>query len=232
VPLERASVSREDYLKAILEMEQEGMIPISVRLSESLRVTPPAVTAALKRLSRDGLAMLDRHGRIRLSAKGAREAESLVVRHRLAEKLLTEVLGMEWSKVHEEAEKLEHAISPELEKHLLKFFGNGGNCPHGNPLYGGLAALKKGMGAIQLSQVTPPAGVEVLRVNEDRGLLEFLSSLAVFPGTRLRLRSLGYDGTMVLTKGRKTIHLSEKARAQIWVRVLFPNPTLPSKSHS
>src|SRR6266404_9156651 len=143
VPLERASVSREDYLKAILEMEQEGMVPISARLSESLRVTPPAVTAALKRLSRDGLTMVDRRGRIRLTAKGAREAESLVVRHRLAERLLTEVLGMEWSKVHEEAEKLEHAISPELEKHLLQFFGKDGNCPHGNPLFGGLAELKK-----------------------------------------------------------------------------------------
>jgi DtxR family Mn-dependent transcriptional regulator len=222
VPLERASVSREDYLKAILEMEQEGLIPIGVRLSESLRVTPPAVTAALKRMTRDGLAMVDRHGRIRLTSKGAREAESLVVRHRLAEKLLTEVLGMEWSKVHEEAEKLEHAISPELEKHLLKFFGNGGACPHGNPLYGGLAALRKNLGAIRLNEVAPPAGVEVLRVNEDKGLLEFLSSLAVFPGTRLRIRSLSYDGTMVLTKGRKTIHLSESARSQIWVRRITP----------
>jgi DtxR family Mn-dependent transcriptional regulator len=222
VPLERASVSREDYLKAILEMEQEGLIPIGVRLSESLRVTPPAVTAALKRLTRDGLALVDRHGRIRLTSQGAREAESLVVRHRLAEKLLTEVLGMEWSKVHEEAEKLEHAISPEVEKHLLKFFGNGGNCPHGNPLYGGLAALRKNLGAIRLSEVAPPAGVEVLRVNEDKGLLEFLSSLAIFPGTRLRIRSLSYDGTMVLTKGRKIIHLSESARAQIWVQRLTP----------
>ena len=74
MPLERASVSREDYLKAILEMEQDGLIPISARLSESLQVTPPAVTAALKRMSRDGVAMVDRHGRIRLTSKGAREA--------------------------------------------------------------------------------------------------------------------------------------------------------------
>jgi hypothetical protein len=64
--------------------------------------------------------------------------------------------------------------------------------------------------------------VEVLRVNEDKGLLEFLSSLAIFPGTRLRIRSLSYDGTMVLTKGRKIIHLSESARAQIWVQRLTP----------
>lgn len=217
VPLERANVSREDYLKAILEMEQEDMVPISARLSESLRVTPPAVTAALKRMIRDGLVNVDRRGRIRLSPKGAKEAESLVVRHRLAEKLLTEVLGMEWSKVHQEAEKLEHAISPELERHLLKFFGNGGTCPHGNPLYGGLAELKKTHGAVRLSEVVPPATVEVLRVNEDKGLLEFLSTLAVFPGTRLRIRRIAYDGTMVLTKGRRIIHLGSSASNQIWV---------------
>jgi DtxR family Mn-dependent transcriptional regulator len=218
VPLERASVSREDYLKGILEMEQEGMVPISARLSESLRVTPPAVTAALKRMSRDGVAAVDKQGRIRLTPKGQREAESLVVRHRLAEKLLTEVLGMEWSKVHEEAEKLEHAISPELEKHLLQFFGKGGNCPHGNPLFGGLAELKR-QGAVRLSEVAPPADVEVLRVKEDKGLLEFLSSLEVFPGTKLKVRSVSYDGTMELTKARKILHLSESAGSRIWVRI-------------
>ncbi len=218
MPLERTSVSREDYLKAILEMEQEGMVPISARLSETLQVTPPAVTAAVKRMVRDGVALVDGRGRIRLTAKGAREAESLVVRHRLAEKLLTEVLGMEWSKVHDEAEKLEHAISPELERHLLKFFGDGGNCPHGNPLFGGLAVLKRKQGAVRLSDVAPPESVEVLRVKEDQGLLEFLSSLHIFPGTKLRLKRLEYDGTMVISKGRKIIHLSDSVRSRIWVR--------------
>ena len=220
MPLGRSSVSREDYLKAIREMQQEGLAPISARLSEMLRVTPPAVTAALKRMARDGYVGVDRQGRIRLTSKGVREAESLVVRHRLAEKLLTEVLGMKWSTVHDEAEKLEHAISPELERRLLKFFGRGANCPHGNPLFGGLARLKRTRGAIRLSEVIPPVNVEVLRVQEDKGFLEFLSSLVIFPGTNLKARSVGYDRTMVLRNGRKLVHLSEAATSRIWVSVI------------
>lgn len=216
----RTSVSQEDYLKAIREMQQEGHEPISARLSEDLLVTPPAVTAALKRMARDGFVRVDRTGRIRLTSKGARVADSLVVRHRLAEKLLTEVLGVEWSKVHVEAEKLEHAISPELERHLLKYFGRGARCPHGNPLFGGLARLKRKRSAIQLSQVRAPARVEVLRVHErDIQFLEFLSRLAIFPGTLLKVRSVSYDRTMTIQKGRKLMHLSEAATSRIWVRV-------------
>lgn len=217
----RNSVSREDYLKVIREMQQEDLLPISARLSEELHVTPPAVTAALKRMSRDGYVKVNRDGRIHLTSKGARLADSLVVRHRLAEKLLTEVLGMNWARVHEEAEKLEHAISPELERHLLKYFGRDGHCPHGNPLYGGLRRLKHTRGALQLSRVHPPARVEVLRVHElDVRFLEFLSSLALYPGTRLKIRSVSYDRTMAIENGRNIMHLSEAATSRIWVRVI------------
>lgn len=216
----RTSVSLEDYLKAIREMQQEGLQPISARLSEELHVTPPAVTAALKRMSRDGYARVNRRGHIHLTRKGARVADSQVVRHRLAEKLLTEVLGMKWSKVHEEAEKLEHAISPELERHLLKYFGRHAQCPHGNPLYGGLARLKRTKRAVRLSEVTPPARVHVLRVYEyDKNFLEFLATLGIFPETRLKVRRVGYDRTMVIQNGRKTMHLSEAATSRIWVSV-------------
>src|SRR3990172_8454531 len=108
---QRSSVSQEDYLKAILEMEQEDQVPNGARLSDELGVTPPAVTAALKRMARHG-----------------------TPRHQLAEKLLVEVLGMSWTRVHDEAEKPEHAISPELEELLLKHFGADTTCPHGAPL--------------------------------------------------------------------------------------------------
>ena len=87
------SVSREDYLKAIWELEQDDQAPISARLAEELEVTPPAVTAALKRMTRDGLLRIERSGYIRLTRKGRSEAERLALRHQLAEKLLTDVLG-------------------------------------------------------------------------------------------------------------------------------------------
>ena len=128
---EKTSVSREDYLKAIWEMVQEEHEPISARLAEELGVTPPAVTAALKRMTRDGLLVVRRDGRISLTRKGSSLADRLAMRHQLAEKLLTEVIGLDWTRAHDEAEHLEHGISPEVEKLLLARFGAEGFCPHG-----------------------------------------------------------------------------------------------------
>jgi Mn-dependent DtxR family transcriptional regulator len=112
---DKTSVSREDYLKAIWEIVQEEQEPISARLAEELGVTPPAVTAALKRLARDGLLRVERSGRIELTRKGRSMADHLAMRHQLAEKLLTEVIGLDWTRAHDEAERLEHGISPEVE---------------------------------------------------------------------------------------------------------------------
>jgi len=95
MPREKTSVSREDYLKAVWEMVQEEREPISARLAEELGVTPPAVTAALKRMTRDGLLRVGRNGRIALTRKGSGVADRLAMRHQLAEKLLTEVIGLD-----------------------------------------------------------------------------------------------------------------------------------------
>ncbi len=117
---EKTSVSQEDYLKAIWEMLEEDHTPISARLAEELKVTPPAVTAALKRMTRDGHVRVERSGRINLTQKGRKHAQHLALRHQLAEMLLTEVIGLSWAKAHDEAERMEHAISPEVEALLLK----------------------------------------------------------------------------------------------------------------
>src|SRR4029077_387440 len=101
---EKTSVSQEDYLKAIWEMLEENQTPISARLAEELKVTPPAVTAALKRMTRDRHVRVERSGRINLTQKGRKLAEHLALRHQLAEMLLTEVIGLSWSKAHDEAE--------------------------------------------------------------------------------------------------------------------------------
>src|SRR5271163_5172781 len=172
---ETTSVSQEDYLKAIWEIVQEEQIPISARLAEDLGVTPPAVTAALKRMTRAGYLRVRRGGRIELSAKGKGAAQHLVLRHRLAEKLLTEIIGLEWSRAHEEAEKLEHGISQEVADLLLKRFGRESRCPHGVPLVGGMAKLRKKFGALKLSDAEVGHAYEVLRVYEkDSKFLEFL----------------------------------------------------------
>src|SRR5438067_9572427 len=110
-------------------MLEENQTPISARLAEELQVTPPAVTAALKRMTRDGHVSVDRKGQIVLTLKGRKLAEHLALRHQLAEMLLTDVIGLSWAKAHDEAERLEHAISPEVEALLIKRFGDKKSCP-------------------------------------------------------------------------------------------------------
>jgi DtxR family Mn-dependent transcriptional regulator len=219
---EKTSVSQEDYLKAIWELVQEEQTPISARLAEDLDVTPPAVTAALKRMTRGGYLRVRRDGRIELSAKGEEIAQHLVLRHRLAEKLLTDVIGLEWSRAHEEAEKLEHGISPEVAELLLKRFGRESRCPHGVPLVGGMAKLRKKFGAVRLSDAEAGGVYEVLRVYEkDPKFLEFLGGLDLQPGTRLRVHRREYDETMELSvSGRRArhIHLGKPATQRVWVR--------------
>lgn len=217
---DKTSVSREDYLKAIWEIVQEEQEPISARLAEELGVTPPAVTAALKRLARDGLLRVERSGRIALTRKGRSMADHLAMRHQLAEKLLTEVIGLDWTRAHDDAERLEHGISPEVEKLLLARFGADSFCPHGVPVRGGLAKLRK-HGAAALSDVAAGRAVEVLCVYEkDPNFLEFLSSLSIRPGTRARIRRREYDETMTLRVGGRIVHLGKPATSRIWVRPL------------
>jgi len=219
---EKTSVSQEDYLKAIWELVQEEQDPISARLAEDLGVTPPAVTAALKRMTRGGYLHVRRDGGIELTAKGEAIAQHLVLRHRLAEKLLTDVIGLEWTRAHEEAERLEHGISPEVAELLLKRFGRDSRCPHGVPLLGGMTKLRRKFGAVRLSDAEVGRTYEVLRVYEkDPKFLDFISGLKLCPGARVRVHQREYDETMALTVagGSATrIHLGKPATQRVWVR--------------
>src|SRR5580704_7775699 len=126
------TVSKEDYLKSILEAESEGETVISARLADLLKVSPPAVTMALRRLKKDGLVRVAPSGEVSLTAAGRKIARKLTLRHHLIERMLSELFGMEWWKVHDEAERLEHAVSPDFEAKLLAKLGSGGACPHGD----------------------------------------------------------------------------------------------------
>src|SRR3984957_772993 len=126
------TVSKEDYLKAILESESDGEQVIAARLAGLLKVSPPAVTMALRRLKKDSLVRVQTGGHIRLTPEGRKIARKLTLRHHLIERMLSEMFGMEWWKVHDEAERLEHAVSPDFEDKLLAKLGDGAACPHGN----------------------------------------------------------------------------------------------------
>lgn len=126
------TISKEDYLKAIAEAEAEGHDVIPATLSHWLSVTRPAVSFAIKRLSRDGYAAMTTDGHIRLTAKGRDVAQRTLIRHQLIERMLSEIFGMPWYEIHDEAERLEHAVSPVFEKKLIEKLGHKDSCRQWN----------------------------------------------------------------------------------------------------
>ncbi len=212
------TVSKEDYLKAILEGECEGEQVIAARLAQWLSVSAPAVTMALRRLKRDGLVSVRADGRVQLTAEGRKIARNLALRHHLIERMLHEVFGMAWYKVHDEAERLEHAVSSDFEALLSHKLGHSAPCPHGNSPTPEPAQAKRKRGLLLLSESEAGASYAVQSVYErDRKLLEFLEHRAIRPGTHLKVRARNYDGTLSLTVEKKSVELGGVAADKIWV---------------
>lgn len=212
------TVSKEDYLKAILEAECEGEQVIAARLAQWLSVSAPAVTMALRRLKRDRLVSVRQDGRIQLTASGRKIARQLVTRHHLIERMLHEVFGMSWYKVHDEAERLEHAVSGDFETLLAKKLGRGGACPHGNAAIPEQPRAKRKRGLLPLSETLPGGRYAVRSIYErDRKLLEFLEHKGIRPGAGLKVNTRNYDGTLTLAIDGKALELGGPAAEKIWV---------------
>jgi DtxR family Mn-dependent transcriptional regulator len=219
------TVSKEDYLKAILEAESEGENVISATLAHWLSVSPPAVTMALRRLKKDGLVRVQSGGEVSLTAAGRKIARKLTLRHHLIERMLAEMFGMEWYKVHDEAERLEHAVSTDFEAKLLAKLGRAGACPHGNLSERESPASRRRRGLLLLSEAETGKLYRVSGIYErDRNLLEFLEGRGVRPGAELRLVERNYDKTLSIRSSDGTMVLGGSAADKIWVS------RLPSRS--
>jgi DtxR family Mn-dependent transcriptional regulator len=212
------TVSKEDYLKAILEAESEGETVISATLAHWLKVSPPAVTMALRRLKKDGFVRVQADGHVRLTAAGRKIARRLTLRHHLIERMLAEMFGMEWYKVHDEAERLEHAVSPDFEVKLLARLGRGGACPHGNLSELESPSSRRHRGLALLAEAEVGKNYIVSGIYErDRQLLEFLETRAIRPGARIRVEGRNYDQTLNLTTAAGSIALGGGAAERVWV---------------
>src|SRR6478735_8709132 len=210
--------SKEDYLKAILEAESEGETVISATLAHWLKVSPPAVTMALRRLKKDSLVRVQPDGRVRLTSAGKRIARRLTLRHHLIERMLSEMFGMEWWKVHDEAERLEHAVSPDFEAKLLAKLGSAGACPHGNLSEMESSASRRRRGLVLLADAALETNYTVSGIYErDRGLLEFLEHRGIRPGAKLRLVERNYDQTLTLSSPAGTVSLGPAASERVWL---------------
>jgi DtxR family transcriptional regulator, Mn-dependent transcriptional regulator len=213
----RITISKENYLKTISEAESEGEVVKAVTLTRWLNVSAPAVTMAIKRLKRDGLIEVGREGHLSLTGPGREIANRLIHRHHLIERMLTEVFGLEWYKVHDEAEQLEHAVSTDFEQKLVEKLGPGGVCPHGNVVGADSPAERRKRGLKPLDEAGPGEQVTVASVFErDRQLLERLDGIGIRPGVRVDVRHAAPD-VEIVAAGRPA-SLERPDAAKVWVR--------------
>jgi DtxR family Mn-dependent transcriptional regulator len=213
----KLTISKEDYVKAIAEAEAEEGAVIAATIARWLQVSPPAVALALRRLRRDKLVTLDRKGVISLTPEGRGIADKLRLRHHLVERMLHELLGIEWYKVHDEAERLEHAISADVEQRLIGILGHSSRCPHGNEINKSATELRKqGMQLLWEAPAGAPVKIDCM-YERDRKLLEYFDGLGIRPGVRATVVEQNYDGTLSLRLGEKGIVLGEAAARRVWV---------------
>jgi len=214
----KITISKENYLKAIAEAESEGESVKAATLSRWVNVTAPAVTMAIKRLKRDALIRVGAEGQITLTAAGREIASRILNRHHLIERMLTEIFGMEWYKVHEEAEQLEHAVSADFERKLIEKLGAGEACPHGNRVGVDTPADRRRRGLRTLDESPTSGPVAVTSIYErDRSLLEYLEHLGVRPGVTVSVEARNADDTLTLRIDGHSVQLGRYAAQKVWV---------------
>lgn len=213
----RITISKENYLKAIAEAESEGETVKAVTLTRWLHVSAPAVTMAIKRLKRDGLIKVAREGQITLTDGGREIATRLLNRHHLIERMLTEIFGLEWYKVHDEAEQLEHAVSADFERKLLERLGSERVCPHGNMVGMDSPGERRRRGLRPLDEVPVAERVSVISVFErDRKLLEYLDRAGIRPGVQLEMLRSGEE--LEIEAGGEKERIDRAAASKVWVK--------------
>lgn len=186
--MDKLSTTIENYLSLMYVLERDKEPVLGVRLAQLLSVTPPTVTNTLKRMARDGLITMDKKGTY-LTRAGKQSARTVLRRHMLTEWMMARMLP--WSKLHEEAHSLEHAISSEVETALFEDLGHPETCPHGNPLPGCERATSAW---IPLTLASPNEKVTIRRVHElaeySRELLVFLESKGLMPGAEIMVKEV------------------------------------------
>ena len=227
---ETLTATVEEYLETIYNMAAENEVVIGARLAEKFHVAPPTVTEMLKRLVRDGYVEMDQRRQISLTEAGYRAAEAVLRRHRLTERFLVDMLGMQWHQVHEEACRLEHFISGAVEERVLASLNFPTTCPHGNPIPGQVPSARtylQDQGAFRLSTVAEGEVVKILCISEvvedEEALIHYLHDKGLTPGTKLTMlvppeaaRQSG-DSTCHLQVGAQKISISREVPAKIWV---------------
>jgi DtxR family transcriptional regulator, iron-dependent repressor len=206
----------EEYCEAIYELHEDDVDVIQARIAERLEISRPAVSEMIRRLEGADLVSID--GAIRLTEAGNKLAEQVVRRHRLAERFLTDILGLSWAEAHKEAGKWEHVMSDKVEASMDRILGTPTTCPHGNPIPGSDYVAPD---AMRLSDLGIGVPFTVSRIPEELefepGLLEFLETSSIQPGHSGTITAASPDGTVTVEIDGRHVGVGAFASARILV---------------
>lgn len=209
----------EEYCECIFEMHEDNLDVIQARIAERLQVSRPSVSEMIKRMTEEGLVVVA-SGRISLTATGEELGQVVVRRHRIAERFMTDILGLSWAMAHREAGRWEHVMSNEVEEAMRQRLGNPTTCPHGNPIPGSGYTPPD---SIALVTVQTGQSFTVLRIPEELefapGMLEFLEETNLMPGMIGTVRSFLGDGKMTISINGSEIVIESFATERILVTV-------------
>ncbi len=206
----------EEYCETIFELREDDVDVIQARVAERLDVSRPAVSEMVKRMEHQGLVTVD--GSIKLTEDGLLLAESVVRRHRLAERFLTDILGLSWADAHAEAGRWEHVISLPVEEALVRLLGEPTTCPHGNPIPGSAYEAPE---TVTLDALAVGDSFTVSRIPEELeftpGLLEFLEQSNLLPGMKGEITAASPDGTTTVEIDGQHVGIGTFASTRILV---------------
>jgi len=209
----------EEYLEAIYRLEQKGGFARTMELARNLKVVPGSVTNTIENLKRKGLVIHKPYKGVKLTENGRKIASNVLRRHRLAERLLTDILHLDWSEVHDPACKLEHALSPEILKPLEKALGHPKKCPHGNPIptsCGGIFEEK----TISLSKIDPKVSCVIQKITEEKTeTLQQLTKLNLIPGKKVQVENkLRAKGSLIILVEGERCTIDDELASIIYVK--------------
>ena len=214
-----ATVGEEEYLQILFWLQEAGLAMTGANIARAMQLSAPTVHEMVGRLERDGYISRAADRTIAFTPTGAEHAEGIVRRHRLIERFLTDILGVPWDEVHEEAERLEHAMSPVLEERMRAAIGDAKTCPHGHPIVAGAR-----LAAVPLADVELGASVRVLRFeNEAEDLLRYLKEAGLEPGLEAVLAERDPEQVVVETPDGRRLTVTTSVAETVSV-IADPSP--------
>ncbi len=211
---EQVTVAEEEYLQALFWLQEAQLPMTAANVARAMQLSPPTVHEMIGRLERDGHVERAEDKTLSFTAQGKDHAEAIVKRHRLIERFLTDVLGIPWDEVHEEAERLEHAMSPVLEERMMAAIGDATTCPHGHPIVLG----QREQGSL-LADCEVGAAVRILRFeNEAEELLHYLKDAGLEPGLKGKVDSSDDDSVVVVAGDGASYSVTRSVAETVSVR--------------